>query len=170
MMPTTDQILKQLMRASQLHPDFTVSEIAEHLGFPPLFIINALALGEESDALQRILEDDKIIVAEHAGFDYGDDITRLREEIMQLIQAQNAKETDVETGLVARWLTGVRPLSVELALDAIVKDGQLASYDLADPKDKKSVYTFLTMPENLEHKWGVKQFKDQPEPSEAEEN
>lgn len=170
MMPTMQEIVWQIAAMHELHPKETVSEIAGRLLLSPLYIINALDEGEKMELFQR-QRDKKGIVTEVldtiapinwetlSGDAFGTDIMRLQGEILRTINIANADANDVEDGMLQSWCRGIKPSAVEIALQLLYKQGIIAHYDLADPGDKKSVYTFHTLRPNAENQWGSKQFK-----------
>jgi len=76
--------------------------------------------------------------------------------IEELIRNLNSDEKDMSfEELFINWLPGVAEMHVRMA----VRVSQLlTTYELTDPKDKESTYTFITLAENLSKEWGRKQF------------
>lgn len=162
--PSAKQIRDQIVKANKLHPDWTISRIASELGYSPLFIIEALHLGEIEGDFKRDEEKDTLVdVQWPERVSSSELLDDLYESIHKVVGYFNAKEMDIEEGLMWQWLNGVRPLMIEFTIDDLVMGDKIAKYDLTDPKDEKSVYTFLTLPENKDKQWGRKQFKVAPE-------
>lgn len=164
MIPSAKQILDQIVKAHKLHPDWTISRIASELGYSPLFIIEALHLGEEHGDFKRDEEKDMLVDVQWLDrVSSSEQLDSIYESVHNVVSYFNAKEMDIEEGLMWQWLNGVRPLMIEFTIDDLVMGGKIVKYDLTDPKDEKSVYTFLTLPENKDKQYGRKQFKVAPE-------
>jgi hypothetical protein len=170
MMPTLKEIVWQIAILHEMHPKDTVSEIAGRLMLSPLYIINALDEGEKMELFQRqrdkkgevteVLDTVAPIDWKNLGSDVaGADIQRLQGEILRAISTANANENDIEDGMLQAWCRGIKPSAVEMALRFLFQGGIIDNYELADPADKKSVYTFHTLRPNNENQWGKKQFK-----------
>lgn len=163
MIPDRRIIANQICKASLIHPDWSVSEIATQLGYSTVFIIDALNYAEDMKFISRNLKKDTLLVKSAfkklSSPDFGEDIFALRMAIFRTLNAENLKEQDIEEGLMWQWSNGVRPIFIEIAIDALIGFDAIVKYDLTDPKDDKSVYTFLTLPDHVEHQWGKKQFK-----------
>ena len=170
MMPTIKEIVWQIAILHEMYPKETVSELAGRLLLSPLYVINALDEGEKMELFQR-QRDEKGVVTEVidtiAPIDWktidtavaGTDIQRLQAEILRVISSANADENDVEDGTLQAWCRGIKPSAVEMALRFLFNGGIIDRYELADPSDKKSVYTFHSLRPNAENQWGKKQFK-----------
>jgi hypothetical protein len=170
MMPHTDEIARQVAVMHDKYPKETTSQIAARLMLSPLFIINALDEGERLGLFKRGKDKkgaltDKLVEA--APIDYknltggelGLENARLQQEILRVITSANADEMDIEAGTLDVWCRGIKPTEVELALYMLEKVEIITSYEIADPKDKKSKYKFYTLWINAKHQWGIKQFK-----------
>ena len=72
---------------------------------------------------------------------------------------QAKKIMDIVSGTLQAWCRGLKSSEIEMAINFLVKQNIIASYDLPDPKDKKSKYTFYTLAINKDSLWGTKQFK-----------
>lgn len=173
MMPKTEEIAIQIAIMHEKYPKDTVSQLATKLMLSPLFIINALDEGERRKLFKRgkdkkgeltdkLVDLSPIPYGDFMGSEIGQENMRLQNEILRVITSANEDENDVEAGTLNVWCRGVKPTEVELALHMLEKMGLMASYELADPKDKKSKYTFYTLWLNDGCKWGTKQFKKAP--------
>jgi hypothetical protein len=170
MLPTTTNIVWQLAAMHDLYPKETISELAARLMFSPIFIINALDLAEQMELLQRkkdkkgglteILEAVVPFKWENLeGNEFGTDNKRVQDEILRAVASANVDENDVEDGTLQAWCRGLKPCEIELAITFLTRQNILADYELADPGDKKSVYTFHSLATNVSNQWGIKQFK-----------
>lgn len=168
MIPKTEEVLAQLVLLARMREEsepaegVTVGGLAGELMYPPLFIINALDLGVSKGVLKHDYKTDKLsVVGDLTTTHMGAEVQNLMNAIEDKVRFENGRENDLSLGLIQQWCTGVRPSAAELALRRLVLDGVLAEYDYADPKDKASVYTFYTLPENKVHEWHLKQFKSE---------
>ena len=142
-----------------------VSTIAEELRYTPVLMINALHAGVRAGKLkydekrgtvdiQEEVEVEKLALSEDF-YDAGNGIN-LMEEIEQLILNVNQSEKDVSAEELMTWLPGSTDTKIKMIA---FTSGKLTTYELTDPKDKKSTYTFLTLKENADKQYGKKQFK-----------
>ncbi len=166
MIPTTNEILAQIIllwglrnEAEPIKP-ITMGAIGSELMYPPLFIINALDLGKKLGLLKHDYKTDEVEVIQGSTTNtyMGAEVQDLMNAFVQKIGYENALGHDMNLGLLQQWCVGVRPSAAEMGLKRLILDGVLVTYDLADPKDKKSVYTFYTLKENEGEQWGTKQF------------
>lgn len=168
-----EQIAWQLVLLANKHPEKTISELARMLAYPPLFIIAGLEYGEAELLFSRNREDDMIYPRKSALQAYdrtadssallGDEIDEVQNEIIYVLKVNNERYDDIETGKLAYWLQGVSTGAQEIALEGLKRDGLIDVYELPDPKDAKSVYEFITLPQNADNKWGKKQFSNNEE-------
>lgn len=170
MAPTMREIVWQIAALHELYPKDTVSDIAGKLMLSPLYIINALEEGERMEMFQR-QRDKKGTITEvidtiapidwknMANDAFGLDIQRLQGELFRAIDSANSIQQDLEDGRLQAWCRGIKPAAVEIALYFLRKQELITNYELADPGDKKSVYTFHTLKPNAINQWGTKQFK-----------
>lgn len=167
MLPSSQEIARQLAVMVELHPEMTISEMAAELAFSPIFIINAIAEGKRMELIQRTdkFEDDKLELIspldleQQGGFLFGEENSRLQREITQLLNDLAEEEKDIEHNQLEFWVRGVRPSALEISLHVLKQLDIIDSYELADPSDKKSKYTFYTLMRNSSHRWGRKQFR-----------
>lgn len=155
----TDDIANEIMIASHLLHTNNLSRIAEATGHRPILVINAMYAAKRSGKFDYNKKTDTIKISEDVEFDSLSVTEGMREfadVIEEYITNLNAEEKDVSTDEL-RMVLGMPP---EFQLDlAVFAAKKLATYTHADPKDKKSVYTFVTLRENLDKKFGLKQFK-----------
>jgi DNA-binding MarR family transcriptional regulator len=150
----------------ELYPKETISDLAHRLMYSPVFVINALDEGEKMELFSRIKGEDKLIATTPVdyqtmmGLEFGTEQTRIQNELLRAIASANKDEDDVEEGTLQAWCRGIRPSDIELALHTLQKIDFVSKYELANPKDKESKYTFYTLRINEGKEWGLKQFKD----------
>lgn len=163
MLPTTKQIAYQLAILHKMYPKNTIDELAAHLMLSPIFVINALKEGERLELFTRKKGSDVIKGSTDIDYDeleLGAEISRLNNEIVRVVAEANETKEDVEAKTLEFWCRGINPMALEMAVHVLTTIGVIASYELSDPKDKKSVYTFLTIGGNEKKQWGAKQFKN----------
>lgn len=154
-----DQIANELLIASRIMHTNVVSTIASEIGYRPMLIITALYKGTEDGKFAYHKKSDTITQGEDIDVDnllVTEAMRELIDMIEQFIYFQNTKEeTDMTTDELMMLIGGVPDLHLKMAVHLSKK---LSTYEIADPKDKKSVYTFITLTENVDKKWGTKQF------------
>ena len=153
-----DQIANELMIASQLMHTNNVSRIAEQIGYRPMLIITALYRAGEQGKFTYNEKQDTMQICEGVELDdlaLTEAMTELIDLIEQFMFYLNAKEKDMSIEELQMLLAGVPDLHIKIAAHMSKK---LTTYELAQPKDKKSVYTFITLKENVDKQWGKKQF------------
>lgn len=170
MIPNRREIVWQIVMMHELYPKAKISELAVKLMLSPIFIINALDLGEQMEMFQRkrdkkgqvteVLESLLVIDWDAVnGEEFGKDNVRIQNEILRAIGSANADENDIEDNMLQSWCRGLKPCEIEIAITLLEKQNIIGSYELADPKDKKSVYKFYSLMVNVSNLWGKKQFK-----------
>lgn len=154
-----DKIANELILASlELHTN-NISLIAKELGYQPILIMNALFAGEKAgkfryDRKKDILVDiDEDLIIEQLQITEG--LVESMEQIELFMEAENAIEVDLTLDEIRKFIPMFPELHMKLGLKVSRK---LSTYQLADPKDPESVYTFVTLKENAEKQWGAKQF------------
>lgn len=71
-------------------------------------------------------------------------------------------ERDLDEVYISNWTVGHEAHDVMIAIGYLLDTRVLAQYDLTDPEDLKSTYTFTTLYENSEQMWGRKYFEKLP--------
>lgn len=143
--------------------------IAEAVGLPPLSIINAINAGEKMGlfTVKRLkkggmksisVSDDQYEKVVLVASNFGEALYDLCEAITEAVVNANEREEDLSRDVLMLW-SGVSPLLFEAAITVLEAGPTIATYDIKDKTDKKSVYTFLTLHDNEHHRWGKKQFK-----------
>ena len=166
MVPTSREIARQLAVLAILSPEKTISELAHELAYPVLFIVNAVKEGKRAGLFVEDRENDKLILMDAPITDsdsFGEEIGTLGDNIYILLENVAEEEQDMEEGQLRHWLIGVRKSAIDIALYALKATNAIDTYEITDPKDDKSVYTFITLKHNVGKQWGIKQFKEVPE-------
>lgn len=163
-MSMIDQIGNEMIVASMVMHTNNVDRIAAVLMYSPVLIINALYAAEDAGKIKynekaktfSIYEDvepSTLSITEH--FLGNEPEIDVKEEIVQLIRNLNKDEKDMSAEELSTWIPG--STAERFKIFAYVTP-ELAMYEIADPKDKQSVYTFLTLKGNEDKLWGKKQF------------
>jgi hypothetical protein len=108
--------------------------------------------------------------------EFGPLIDHLLKVIPYSLAKINQEEADVEDNYFGNWTAGYPAHDVMIAVKKLLKDGKIASYEVknkteivpnreqrrkgAKAETVVDTYTFYTLPENLEKRWGEKQFED----------
>lgn len=158
-MSMVDGIANEIILASlELHTN-NISKIATELGYQPILIMNGLFAGEKAgkfvydkkhDLIKNISED---LIIDQLSITEG--LTESMEQIELFMEAENSIEVDLTIDEIRKFIPMFPELHMRIALRV---NRKLVTYDLADPKDAKSVYTFITLKENADKLWGKKQF------------
>jgi hypothetical protein len=155
-------IANEMLIAKEVMKTNSVDTVAAQLGYSPMLIVNALYQGERDGKLAYNRKQKTFTAAEGtevSALSLGEEFTtagdfNIGAELAQLIANLNSEETDMSAEELMGWL-GISDVRVKML--AFV-NSKLAMYDLADLKDRKSVYTFITLKENVDKRWGEKQF------------
>jgi tRNA/tmRNA/rRNA uracil-C5-methylase (TrmA/RlmC/RlmD family) len=153
-----DSIANELLIASRILHTNNVSAIAQEIGYRPMLIITALYKAQETGKFTYNKKSDTITQGDDidlANLQVTEGIAELTDLIEQFVGYMNKDEKDMSTDELMMLLGGVPDLHIKIVAFTSKK---LASYEYSDPKDKDSTYTFLTLKENVDKRWGTKQF------------
>lgn len=157
-----DEIVNELLVSTQLLTTNNVTRIATEIGYQPLLIMNALSEGNRRGAFKYDMKKDTIDPAEGIEFDklaLTDGTRELGNQLAILISDLNSREQDIWIKRLSEFVPGVTELQLRLA---VYSNPDITEYDAQDPRDKKSIYTFITRTDNADKLWGTKQFIDPP--------
>ena len=165
---TSLEIARQMAVYSYVNPKDDINDIAMHAGYAPVAVINALHAGSRENIFTTTRDKDgfkSISVSTEQYEDiaktplnFGEDIAKACDVIEECVENVNRNEGDITRDQMLLW-TQLPPVAFEVCVQALVGSGRIATYKLQNPKDKKSVYTFLTLPKNADKLWGTKQVK-----------
>lgn len=154
-----DKIANEMMIASRILQTNNVSNIASEIGYRPMLVISACYFGHESGKFVWDRKKDIITISEDIEVESlqpTEGLLELQEQIELFVGYLNQDEKDISHEELQLFLANSTPeLHIKMA---VFTSKKLASYELIDPKDKKSQYTFITMRENSDKLWGQKQF------------
>lgn len=142
-----------------------VEAIAAELNYSPLLIINALYSAERAGKIAFDRKHKTFTVSEGVEVELlaptdeflnvGGGIN-LSDEVEALISNLNGDGKDMSAQELSLWIPGSSVVRVKMLA---LLNRNLTTYDMTDPKDRKSVYTFLTLKDNAAKQFGAKQFK-----------
>lgn len=154
-----DQLANELIITSHLLGTNNIDLIGQEIGYRPLLITNGLYRGQEAGKFVWDKKKNIIVISEDVAveeLDVTEGIRELAEQIEIFITyLNNDTQTDMTLEEMMMFLGGTPTLHIRMAAFVSPK---LTTYDIADPKDKESVYTFVTLKENAEQEFGRKQF------------
>lgn len=157
-----DGIVNELIVSTKLLNTNNVTRIASELGYQPLLVINALSEGNRLGKFVYHRKHDTIDPTEGLAIDklaVSENMRELGEQLAVFVADMNSREQDIWIVRLTEFVPGTTELQIRLAVHS---NADIAEYDLQDPRDKKSIYKFLTLTENLDKQWGAKQFIEPP--------
>ena len=151
---------------------------AQDMGF---FTVDEVEQNEELSAEQQAEENllgGAVTIHEIPDeWDLGPEIEQLKQEIIFTFKRLARQEADVEENYYDNLTAGYPPYQVKIATKMLLNDKVLSKYEIKDqvevqlskkkkgkgqkPEIREEIYTFFTLWENNEHRWGAKQFKNQ---------
>lgn len=153
------------------YPDKTFLEIINLLAMPSIDINVAIWYAQEqgwvSDPDPETQKINFLKAPEQ--WNFGQMADHLRDTLMHAFQALGRNEKDLDEATFTGWCTGYPQHDVLIVTNLLIDERKLATYELTDPNDLKSTYTFYTLFENLENMWGRKYFKEEPTGEEVPE-
>ncbi len=109
-------------------------------------------------------------------WNFGELTEHLLVELPYAIAKLNAEQADIEEEYLGNWTAGFPAQDVIIVTKLLIEQGKLASYEVknetvispnreqrrkgAKPEIVVDTYTFYTLPENVDKRWGEKQFED----------
>lgn len=157
------------------YPDKMLSEIVEQLAMPAIEINTAIWTAVE---LGLIAEPSQ--VEDHVGemkflkapkkWQFGAAVDNLLDMLEYSFKELAKTERDLDEVYVSNWTLGYDSHDVIIAVGYLLDTKVLAQYELTDPKDLKSTYTFTTGYDSREQMWGRKYFAEEPTGAEVAED
>lgn len=163
-----DKILHNANKVAFLvkqYSNHTLTQIIGLLGMPSIDINTAIWAATELGYITEIdQETQRVLPGKNMPemWDFGPNVTDLMQKIEYAFSQLAKKEQDLEENYVSNWTLGYDAHDVLIALAELVNTKILGVYQLTDPKDTQSTYTFYSLFENSEQMWGQKQFKEPP--------
>lgn len=110
-------------------------------------------------------------------FVLSNEVNDIRNLILVSMEQLAVEEADIEDNYLSNFLAGFPSQDIICAVESLIREGKLCKYTLTNQieieptkkqkqKGKKARvetedYIFYTLPENLSHRWGKKQFADE---------
>lgn len=105
-------------------------------------------------------------------WEFGTEVETVMENVTYTLTRLAKEEADLLEIYLNNWAEGISPHDYLVAMKKLLSDRVIASYEIKDTvpvkgtvgkkgKTREEIYTFYTLFENLEHRWGTKQFKNQ---------
>lgn len=145
-------------------PELSFGDIMELVQLPSLDIDAALWRAQDMGWIEVDKKKEFIRLIEIPRFSFGEEVEGIKDRILYAFKKLGELESDMDDFTLGKWLLGFVARDAVIALKQCLDDGTLCSYTIIDSGNKKegdNEYTFYTLPENLDKKWGKKQFKNQ---------
>jgi hypothetical protein len=184
--PTEVEIVHKLVWLMNEYPGKTINDFAGTFLQPDMGVFDINVAIWQAEAVGYIVLDDPNFDGEGHykvdmvpdDYEFGEDVAGLMKSIPFLIARMNKEEGDIMEKQLQLWFAPNHPrFNYTIALKRLLNDRVIASYELTNvnkiPASKKAkgrgktdkeirdTYTFYTMWENGEQRWGAKQFPDQ---------
>lgn len=162
------------------YPKKTLSEVVKMLQqeYMPAIDINA-AFWRAEDAGHLIVDkknDSAKVGTPPEKWEFGERVNALRDQIVYYLTFLARTEGDIEENYLNNLVLGYLPTDYLVAIKSLLNDRILGSYTITDtvelpvskkqkargkkPETHKETYVFYSLLENMEKRWGEKQFKD----------
>lgn len=140
--------------------------------------INTTAWLAQDKGFIDIDKDTKIVTVKNTPeqWQFSDEVTNLMDTLQYAIARLNRQEEDLEENILSMWCIGYAGQDILTSMKYLLKTKVLATYDVKDtveislskkakgrgdkPPTRDETYTFFTLSENLDKRWGTKQFRD----------
>ena len=158
---------------TKINPDLDLAGILDKLKLPSIDLNCSLWLAQELDLIGESDKETGRVEFLHDpedGWKFGTGVERIRRQLVYALEQLAKKESDLTVEEVDGWCQGYAQHDIDIALATLVEERVIGTYDLTDPKDLKSTYTFYTLYENTEQMWGKTRFKVQPTGEEVPDN
>ena len=146
------------------YPDKNLEHIIAALQMPAIEINNAIWVAVDMGFIvdPDTTEGKMELLKEPEEYQLGQACADLRAMIVFTFNRLATQEKDLEENYMSNWTLGYAGHDVLITLKQLINEHVLATYQLTDPEDTKSTYTFYSLYENSEQMWGRKNFKQQP--------
>lgn len=156
-MDNRQRTFNELAILSHIMQTNSIGALQEIVGIPPLQLHNILTQAQADGKIKYNRKKSNFTLDADLDLDtlaITDGMSQFIEEVELYVADANSRESDITTDQLA-LAAGMRDDT--LIRLAVFKSSKLASYELSPVKDKKTVYTFATLADNLDHKWGERQ-------------
>lgn len=159
------------------YPSKTLPEIAALFHLPAIDINVAIWRAQDMGFFTVDDEGKATIHEVPKKWEFGELIDDLCNTIEYTFRRLARDEMDMEENIFGHWTAGYPVHDVMIAMKKLINDKVLVDYEIKDyteeflskkakgrgkkPEMKESIYTFYTLYENMEMRWGAKQFKEE---------
>jgi len=142
---------------------------AQDLGYFTVAPDNSIKLGDIPKNWGELYELDELD-------EFGELVEHLMVELPYVLKKLNAEEADIEEEYLGNWAAGFPAQDVIIATKLLLAQKKIASYEVKNETHVKpnreqrragveektivDTYVFYTLPENIDKRWGEKQFED----------
>lgn len=146
------------------YPDKKMDDLIELFKLPAIEFNAAFWLAEDLGLITELDPETNLFTFVKAPDDwtFGSSVEHLMEMITYGFQHMAARESELDEEQFGFWTLGYNPAHILIAMKRLIEKKVMATYDLTDPTDLKSTYTFYTLYENAEQMWSKNRFKVQP--------
>lgn len=152
------------------YPQHDMKKIAKIMPVSPMDF-NVAAWRAQDVGLLTINKDKSFTVEKlPKKWELGPEVQHVRESLVYYLNHLARSQADLEEVYMSNITMGYPAHDVIIATKQLLNERIIATYDITsdepiDPKkpelgNNKSTYTFFTLWENLEQRWGAKQFKN----------
>jgi hypothetical protein len=140
---------------------------AQDIGYFTVAPDNSIQLGDIPENWGELDELDEL---------FGELVEHLMVELPYVLKKLNAEEADIEEEYLGNWAAGFPAQDVIIATKLLLAQNKIASYEVknethikpnreqrragVEEKTIVDTYVFYTLPENIDKRWGEKQFED----------
>lgn len=145
------------------YPDHSAAEIIGLMEMPAIDINTALWAAVELGWVldPKTHEGVTGLVQAPETWQFGQQLQDLEDNLLYAFSVIGKAETDIEEHKLSEWTEGYPKHDLAIVMKRFLADKVLASYELEDTNpENDSMYTFYTLYENREQKWGAKQFEE----------
>lgn len=141
------------------YPKHKMSQIIDLLQMPLLDVNAGIWTAIELGLFVLDKDNVKLLEKSPEGKWFGKDVEELEEKILYCLTQANKGQSDLEEHTFGSWVSGYPAHNVLIAMRRLINQHLVAEYVIDDGENK---YTFFTLYENRDEKWGRKQFKTDP--------
>ena len=148
----------------QQYPEHNLTQIIGLLGMPSIEINTAIWVATEQGMITEPTPEGKVLLGKNvpSSWEFGPEVKSLMDMLKYAFKELAKKEQDLEENYVSNWTLGYNTHDVMIALLHLVNIKAVATYQLTDPNDLESTYTFYSSYPTGKHMWGRSQFKQEP--------
>lgn len=163
------------------YPEKKLPDMITLLELPAIDINSAIWLAEAKGYISHPDQEKgmlQYLADPEDGWDFGQPVNDLRMSIVFCLATLASKETDLEEFFISKWTMGYPVIDVLVSMKSLLVEGTLGEYEIKDHRvDEKGNqmfaedevtpimdnYIFYTLAENVDKRWGEKDFKKLPD-------